>query len=140
MSQSDVESRLIVSLFCVLSQIITLPLARSDNDDLIIGGKYAYIEDFPYMVAIFRGGRHLCGGTLLSTIYVLTACHCVVKPKEAHTGDPDVPLKNYKEISLLAGTVNEKSKIYRFRANARKIIEAPRLASRPPRVGFMTSE
>ncbi|XP_070463617.1 serine protease 52-like isoform X2 [Equus przewalskii] len=44
----------------------------------IIGGEPADIVDFPWHVSILDQGRHLCGGSILSEWWVLTASHCFI--------------------------------------------------------------
>ncbi|XP_049547582.1 brachyurin-like [Anopheles darlingi] len=47
----------------------------------IIGGSEAYPGQFPYQVALlssFPQGTGLCGGTVLTNNFILTAAHCVV--------------------------------------------------------------
>lgn len=46
----------------------------------IIGGSPASAGQFPWQVAVFfttSSGTYLCGGALISDLYVLTAAHCV---------------------------------------------------------------
>ena len=43
----------------------------------IIGGQDAQKGQFPWQVSIWEGGEHLCGGTLINDLFVLTAAHCV---------------------------------------------------------------
>ncbi|XP_072808695.1 serine protease 52-like isoform X3 [Vicugna pacos] len=42
----------------------------------IIGGAPADIRDFPWQVSIFHKSKHLCGGSILSEWWILTASHC----------------------------------------------------------------
>ncbi|KAK0135423.1 Granzyme A [Merluccius polli] len=47
----------------------------------IIGGKEVKDHSMPYMVLLLkRTGQPVCGGTLLSSRWVLTAAHCTDKP------------------------------------------------------------
>lgn len=46
----------------------------------IVGGEVATPGQFPYQVAIltlYPTGTGLCGGSVISTTYVLTAAHCI---------------------------------------------------------------
>ena len=42
----------------------------------IIGGVPANIRDFPWQIRILENGSHLCGGSILSEWWILTAAHC----------------------------------------------------------------
>lgn len=56
-------------------------LATDVSISHIIGGEEAKAGEFPHMVSLllkeFNGLRHICGGSLISAQYVLTAAHCV---------------------------------------------------------------
>ncbi|XP_003700881.1 chymotrypsin-1-like [Megachile rotundata] len=43
----------------------------------IVGGTDAPIGMFPYQVSLRQYDRHFCGGSIISSRYVLTAAHCV---------------------------------------------------------------
>ncbi|XP_070112895.1 serine protease 52 isoform X1 [Equus caballus] len=49
----------------------------------IIGGEPADIVDFPWHVSILDQGRHLCGGSILSEWWVLTASHCFINKNKS---------------------------------------------------------
>jgi len=55
--------------------------AKNGNQDQerIVGGKNADPGEWPWMVALFNGGRQFCGGSLIDNNHVLTAAHCVAK-------------------------------------------------------------
>lgn len=42
----------------------------------IVGGSEVSIESIPYQVSLRNYDWHICGGSILSSKFVLTACHC----------------------------------------------------------------
>ena len=65
------------------------------NQLKIIGGTDADIEDFPWQVYL-RAGNYLCGGSIISEKWVLTAAHCAF--------DEDEKLIPPEEMSIKVGT------------------------------------
>ncbi|GBP04038.1 CLIP domain-containing serine protease 2 [Eumeta japonica] len=67
------------------SKVSLLPNAREcgvqQNDDRIVGGTQADLDDHPWMTLLRydkpRGWTFSCGGVLITSRYVLTAAHCV---------------------------------------------------------------
>uniref|UniRef100_A0A452V9B2 Peptidase S1 domain-containing protein n=1 Tax=Ursus maritimus TaxID=29073 RepID=A0A452V9B2_URSMA len=49
----------------------------------IIGGEPADILDFPWQVSILYFGKHLCGGSILSRWWILTAAHCFINKSKS---------------------------------------------------------
>ncbi|XP_053973147.1 chymotrypsin-1-like [Hylaeus volcanicus] len=43
----------------------------------IVGGNDAPVGKFPYQVSLQYNGNHFCGGSIISSRYILTAAHCV---------------------------------------------------------------
>ncbi|KAG8227074.1 hypothetical protein J437_LFUL007411, partial [Ladona fulva] len=54
--------------------IVKLP--RSFPDGKIVGGKVAFIRDYPYQLSLRYHTGHICGAALISHEYALTAAHC----------------------------------------------------------------
>ncbi|XP_059745320.1 serine protease 55-like isoform X5 [Bos taurus] len=50
----------------------------------IIGGVPANIRDFPWQIRILENGSHLCGGSILSEWWILTAAHCFKSKNAGH--------------------------------------------------------
>ncbi|XP_004766114.1 serine protease 52-like isoform X1 [Mustela putorius furo] len=44
----------------------------------IVGGEPTDIIDFPWQVSILHRRRHICGGSILSRWWILTAAHCFI--------------------------------------------------------------
>ncbi|XP_058405783.1 serine protease 52-like [Diceros bicornis minor] len=49
----------------------------------ITGGEPADIIDFPWQVSILHQGSHLCGGSILSEWWILTASHCFINKNKS---------------------------------------------------------
>lgn len=57
--------------------IFYLNLVRArDRIQYLQGGKEAAEGQAPYMCSLQRWQRHLCGGAIISSKYILTAAHC----------------------------------------------------------------
>lgn len=62
----------------------------------IVGGQEADINEYPWMVTVLSkssGGTELCGGSIISPNYILTAAHCVTdssKKVTIHVGGHDI--------------------------------------------------
>lgn len=72
----------------------------------IIGGYNALIEDHPYMVAIEYKGRQICGGSILTKNFILTAAHCF--PKEIDI--KDVKIRTGTSYKQTGGTLHRITK------------------------------
>ncbi|GLV37602.1 lethal (2) k05911 [Carabus blaptoides fortunei] len=55
------------------------------DQERIVGGHNADLGEWPWIAALFNGGRQFCGGSLIDNIHILSAAHCV-----AHMSSWDV--------------------------------------------------
>lgn len=53
------------------------PLLTDPRDGKIVGGFPVEIEEVPYQVSMLFRGSHFCGGSIISSTFILTAAHCV---------------------------------------------------------------
>lgn len=63
-----------VCLAAVSSQIFNV----SALDNKIVGGKDAFIEEYPYQASMQYKSFHYCGAVIISKNYVVTAAHCTI--------------------------------------------------------------
>ncbi|XP_076233544.1 serine proteinase stubble [Calliopsis andreniformis] len=49
----------------------------AQDEERIVGGQNADLGEWPWMAALFNGGRQFCGGSLIDDKHILTAAHCV---------------------------------------------------------------
>ncbi|KAK9307306.1 hypothetical protein QLX08_002321 [Tetragonisca angustula] len=47
------------------------------DQERIVGGQNAILGEWPWIAALFNGGRQFCGGSLIDDRHILTAAHCV---------------------------------------------------------------
>ncbi|XP_055844791.1 serine protease SP24D-like [Episyrphus balteatus] len=58
--------------------LVFCAFVKAQPTSRIVGGKDADIGQFPYQIVLYKDGSFTCGGSIISSRYVLTAAHCVV--------------------------------------------------------------
>ncbi|CAJ1065457.1 transmembrane protease serine 4a isoform X4 [Xyrichtys novacula] len=92
--RSACRSGSVVSLSCS-------DCGMAGSQERIVGGKDAYIEDWPWQVSLQQNGRHTCGGSIVSSNWVVTAAHCFAGSKKELSGWKVVAGKTY--LATLGG-------------------------------------
>ncbi|KAJ8929620.1 hypothetical protein NQ314_017662 [Rhamnusium bicolor] len=49
------------------------------DQERIVGGHNADVNEWPWIAALFNGGRQFCGGSLIDSVHILSAAHCVAQ-------------------------------------------------------------
>lgn len=67
----------ILILEVLTSTGLCLQIGRSNADGgRIVGGFPARIQEIPYQASLQFFDIHICGGVIISSTFILTACHC----------------------------------------------------------------
>ncbi|XP_037942605.1 serine protease SP24D-like [Teleopsis dalmanni] len=82
-----------ILVFCTLVATVV-----AYNSGRIVGGYDALPDQFPHQISLRMNHYHICGGSIISSKYILTAAHCVVE-----TGTQPYDAKNF---TIRAGTHN----------------------------------
>lgn len=69
----------------VLFSLACFVLVCAKPSPRVVGGKNANSHEFPYQISLRVKSHHICGGSILSPYYVITAAHCVIAALEDTT-------------------------------------------------------
>jgi secreted trypsin-like serine protease len=61
---------------CGTRPLIGKRAADADDDGKIVGGSVAVAGDWGWQIALRTNGRFFCGGSVITTLYCITAAHC----------------------------------------------------------------
>ncbi|XP_012576254.1 PREDICTED: trypsin-like [Condylura cristata] len=92
------------------------PTIGDDQDDKIVGG-YVCRQRKPYQVSLQVGTRHVCGGSLISRQWVLSAAHCYKPSFRVRLGEHNLAVSERTEQ-----TINS-VKVIRYPSYNRKTLE-----------------
>lgn len=68
-----------------INAITGLPLNASKSfENRIVGGLEARLGQFPHQISMRYYSRHICGGSIITPTYVLTAAHCIDRKDPKH--------------------------------------------------------
>uniref|UniRef100_G3VC91 Peptidase S1 domain-containing protein n=1 Tax=Sarcophilus harrisii TaxID=9305 RepID=G3VC91_SARHA len=77
---------------------------RPLRQDRIVGGSDAPLGKWPWHVSVHKFGRQICGGTLISESWVVSAAHCFVFPRNFSLIPPEqftVAVGVHSQLSLM---------------------------------------
>ncbi|XP_069679950.1 trypsin-7-like [Periplaneta americana] len=87
--------RLVICSLFLAGVLGAVPIPRRlRSNGRIVGGTDADIANYPYQVSMQVNNGHFCGGSIISTEWVVTAAHCV----------KDIPIN---VVSFRAGSSNQ---------------------------------
>ncbi|CAG9798560.1 unnamed protein product [Chironomus riparius] len=80
-SQSKISSLVKMNSYIVLLVPLLICSEIKCESDKIVGGDLISISDAPYQAALLYSGSFICGASIISTKYLLSAAHCVQEYK-----------------------------------------------------------
>ncbi|XP_067154622.1 transmembrane protease serine 2 isoform X5 [Apteryx mantelli] len=117
----DLYKKLYTSDFCVSGNVVSLRCIRcglsTKNVNVmsrIVGGSAASLGQWPWQVSLHVQDVHICGGSIITPEWIVTAAHCV----EGQYSDP-------YSWRVYAGILNQKEMIFRAGHGVRQIISHP---------------
>ncbi|XP_028818177.1 transmembrane protease serine 13a isoform X1 [Denticeps clupeoides] len=102
-SQTLIQGLVTVSSSCPSEQTVSLECiecGRQQSVTRIIGGNAAKLGQWPWQVSLHFLGVHVCGGSLLSPDFVITAAHCFQR-----TSSVSMEPRNWR---VYGGTLSQK--------------------------------
>ncbi|CAO1328595.1 unnamed protein product [Diamesa tonsa] len=74
----------------IIAAVILVILIASDVNAIpispfVVNGTDAQIDEFPFIVSLRVNGGHSCGASILNSMWVVTAAHCLTRPAESYS-------------------------------------------------------
>ncbi|XP_009502895.2 transmembrane protease serine 2 isoform X1 [Phalacrocorax carbo] len=101
----------VVSLRCIECGLST---RRANMMNRIVGGSEAMLGQWPWQVSLHVQGAHVCGGSIITHQWIVTAAHCV----EGQFSDP-------RSWRVYAGILNQNEMLSKHAYRVKQIISHP---------------
>lgn len=108
------SSRMVVSLRCIECGVRSVK-----RQSRIVGGLNASPGDWPWQVSLHVQGVHVCGGSIITPEWIVTAAHCV-----------EEPLSSPRYWTAFAGILRQSLMFYGSRHQVEKVISHPNYDSK----------
>jgi len=98
----------------------------------IIGGGIAVAHSYPFLVGIEFSEIHFCGGSIISTSWILTAAHCITPLANSSLlrNESIVSLHPFPTLNIVAGDHSKVTKhAHEFRVHPKYVFFHPRYVS-----------
>uniref|UniRef100_A0A8B9FWD8 Transmembrane protease serine 2 n=1 Tax=Amazona collaria TaxID=241587 RepID=A0A8B9FWD8_9PSIT len=105
------ESGKVVSLRCIQCGLATKSVNIMNR---IVGGSGAVLGQWPWQVSLHVQGTHICGGSIITPQWIVTAAHCV----EGQYSEPS-------SWRVFAGILNQNEMIFKNGYKVQQIISHP---------------
>uniref|UniRef100_A0A8C6TH08 Peptidase S1 domain-containing protein n=1 Tax=Neogobius melanostomus TaxID=47308 RepID=A0A8C6TH08_9GOBI len=93
---SDAAAQLNGEFITLSSILLCVWESASEHSDR--GGQPAPEGAWPWQVSIHRGGGHICGGSLINNLWVLSAAHCFQRDNTVYIGRQSQENANANEV------------------------------------------
>ncbi|KAG8518592.1 Transmembrane protease serine 2 [Galemys pyrenaicus] len=103
-------SHTVVSLRCVACGVSS----KTSRQSRIVGGSNAAPGEWPWQVSLHVQGIHVCGGSIITPDWIITAAHCV-----------EAPLNNPSYWTVYAGILRQSFMFYGGGNKIQKVIVHP---------------
>ncbi|XP_037687370.1 transmembrane protease serine 2 isoform X2 [Choloepus didactylus] len=104
------SSKTVVALRCIDCGVTT----QNSIQNRIVGGNSAAPGDWPWQVSLHVQGVHVCGGSIVTAEWIVTAAHCV-----------EAPLSNPRYWTAFAGILQQSYMFYGSGYKIEKVISHP---------------
>ncbi|KAM9253032.1 transmembrane protease serine 2 [Dugong dugon] len=121
----DLYKRLFHSDSCSLKKVVSLRCiecgvtTKVTRESRIVGGKNASLGDWPWQVSLNVQGVHVCGGSIITPEWIVTAAHCV-----------EGSLSNPRYWTAFAGILRQSLMFYEYGYQVAKVISHPNYDSK----------